>query len=161
MLTPQEISDQIEITQLLNRYLRAIDTRDWVMLDSVFTKDAVVHYDTPGEIATTFEKMAPVFPVFTATFCFTQHDASQMLIRVDGDSAESSNNLRAIHIQETHEGLQNTWVVYGTYRDKLRRTADGWRIVARDFRGHHSEGELLPPDRVKSFPVPRHLQGSP
>jgi hypothetical protein len=27
MLTPQEISDQIEIEQVLNRYFRAIDTR--------------------------------------------------------------------------------------------------------------------------------------
>jgi hypothetical protein len=161
VLTLQEISDQIEIARVLNRYFRAIDTKDWAVLDSVFATGAVVHYTTPGEIETTYEKMALIFPVFTASFFFTQHDASQMVIHVDGDSAESSNNLRAIHVQETHEGEQNTWVVYGTYRDELRRTSDGWRIVERDFRGSHTEGELLPPDRVKSFPVPRQRQRSP
>ena len=40
MLTPQEISDQIEIEQVLNRYFRAIDTKDWALLDSVFAPAA-------------------------------------------------------------------------------------------------------------------------
>jgi len=157
VLTLQEISDQIEITRVLNRYFRAIDTKDWDLLDSVFTADATVHYTTPGEIETTSEKMKPIFVVFTDSFFFTQHSPSQTVIHVDGDTAEASNNLRAIHVQETHEGEQNTWVVYGDYLDNLVRTSDGWRIARRSFRGSHTEGELLPADRVKSFPVPRHL----
>jgi hypothetical protein len=161
MLTPQEISDQIEIEQVLNRYFQSIDTKEWALLDTVFTPDATVHYTTPGEIKTTYAKMAPIFEMFTASFFFTQHMASQIVIHVDGDTAESSNNLRAVHVQETHAGEQNTWVVYGTYHDKLVRTPDGWRIAERTFRGCHIEGELLPLDRVKSFPVPRHLQESP
>ena len=161
MLTPQETSDQIEIAQVLNRYFRAIDTRDWAMLDSVFTTNAAVYYDTPGEIETTYDELRQILPLFTLTFRFTQHDVSQMLIHVDGDRAESGNNLRAIHVQETLEGEQNTWVVYGAYRDQLRRTADGWRIVKRDFRGSHNEGELLAPDRVKSFPAPPQHRESP
>jgi hypothetical protein len=56
--------------------------------------------------------------------------------------------------KETHEGEQSTWVVNGTYRDRLVRTADGWKIAERTFRGYHTEGELLPRDRFKSFPVP-------
>ena len=161
MLTPQEISDQIEIEQVLNRYFRAIDTKNWALLDSVFTPDAAVHYSTPGELKTTYEKMVPIFKMFTESFFFTQHAASQIVIHVDGDTAESSNSLRAVHVQETHEGEQNAWVVYGTYRDQLVRTPDGWRIAERTFQGCHTEGELLPQDRVKSFPVPRHLQESP
>jgi ketosteroid isomerase-like protein len=157
VLTPQEISDQIEIAQVLNRYFRAIDTKDWDLLDSVFTADATVHYTTPAEIETTFEKMKPIFAMFTDTFMFTQHSPSQIVIQVDGDTAEASNNLHAIHVQETHEGEQNTWVVYGDYFDDLVRTRDGWRIARRSFRGSHTEGELLPADRVKRFPVPRHL----
>lgn len=161
MLTPQEISDQIEIAQLLNRYFRAIDTKDWALLGRVFTPGAKVHYTTPGEIDTTIEKMAPIFPRFVDSFLFTQHLASQIVIDVTGDTATSSNNLRAIHVQETHAGAQNTWVVYGTYADRHVRTPDGWRICERTFRGHHIEGELLPADQVKSFPVPRHLETNP
>jgi hypothetical protein len=158
MLTVQEISDQIEISQLLNRYFRAIDTKDWDLLDGVFTPDARLHYTTPGEIETTYATMKPIFATFTETFAFMQHSPSQMVIEVDGDAATSGNNLRAIHVQETHDGEQNTWVVYGTYSDTLIRTPEGWRISERVFLGAHTEGELLPPDRVKSFPVPRHLQ---
>ena len=158
MLTAQEISDQIEISQVLNRYFRAIDTKDWDLLDEVFIPDARLHYTTPGEIETTYSKMKPIFATFTDSFAFMQHTPSQMVIEVDGDTARSGNNLRAIHVQETHAGEQNTWVVYGTYRDRLTRTPAGWRISERIFLGAHTEGELLPPDRVKSFPVPRHLQ---
>ena len=161
MLTPQEISDQIEIEQVLNRYFRAIDTKDWELLDSVFTPGADVSYSAPAELKTTYEKIVPLFEMFTDSFFFTQHAASQIVIHVDGDTAESSNSLRAVHVQETHEGEPNTWVVYGTYRDQLVRTSDGWRIAERVFQGCHTEGELLPQDRVKSFPVPRHLRESP
>jgi 3-phenylpropionate/cinnamic acid dioxygenase small subunit len=161
MLTQQEVGDQIEIAQVLNRYFRAIDTKDWNLLETVFAPEAVVHYTTPAEIETTFEKMAPILVTFTDSFCFTQHASSQVVIHVDGDTARASNDLRAIHVQETHAGEQNTWVVYGTYHDDLVRTPDGWRIARRRFLGRHTEGELLPPDRVKSFPVPRHLAEAP
>lgn len=158
MLSAQQLSDQIEISHVVNRYFRAIDTKDWDLLDEVFVPDARLHYTTPGEIETTYLTMKPIFATFTDSFVFMQHMPGQMVIEVDGDRATSSNNLRAIHVQETHEGEQNTWVVYGLYRDVLQRTPAGWRITERVFLGAHTEGELLPPDRVKSFPVPRHLQ---
>lgn len=158
MLTAQQLSDQTEISQVLNRYFRAIDTKDWDLLDEVFVPDARLHYTTPGEIETTFATMKPIFATFTDSFAFMQHSPSQMVIDADGDDATASCNLRAIHVQETHEGEPNSWVVYGAYSDVLLRTPAGWRIIERIFLGAHTEGELLPPDRVKSFPVPRHLQ---
>jgi hypothetical protein len=157
VLTAQQISDQIEISQVLNRYFRAIDTKDWDLLDDVFIPDARLHYTTPGEIETTFAKMKPIFATFTDSFAFMQHSPSQMVIDIDGDTASAGCNLRAIHVQESDAGEQNTWVVYGCYQDQLVRTSAGWRISERVFLGAHTEGELLPPDRVKSFPVPRHL----
>ena len=35
-----EISDRLEIEQLMVRYIEAIDSKDWGLLDSVFTEDA-------------------------------------------------------------------------------------------------------------------------
>ena len=37
MLTLQEISDRIEIQELLVRYSHAVDTRNWEMYENVFT----------------------------------------------------------------------------------------------------------------------------
>ena len=40
----QELSDRLEINDLLIRYTRAIDTRDFELLDSCFLPDAAVDY---------------------------------------------------------------------------------------------------------------------
>jgi hypothetical protein len=160
VLTTQELSDQIEISQVLNRYFRSMDTKDYPLLDSVFTPDATLRYENPGSLTTTYREMAPIFEKFNDSFFFMQHIASQVVIDVAGDSATSSNNLRAVHFQEDHAGLHNKWVVYGAYRDDFVRSSAGWRIANRHFQGAYVEGELWPPDRVKSFPVPRHLQSA-
>ena len=44
MLSQQEISDHIEISQLIQRYGMALDERKWHLLDRVFSKDADLRY---------------------------------------------------------------------------------------------------------------------
>ena len=51
MLSLQEISDRLEIQDLLTRYSFAIDQRDWDALDSVFTEDARIDYSESGGAA--------------------------------------------------------------------------------------------------------------
>ena len=48
MLTLQEISDRIEIQELLVRYSHAVDSRDWDMYENVFTPDAFIDYTCFG-----------------------------------------------------------------------------------------------------------------
>ena len=48
LLDLQEISDRIEIQDLLSRYTDAIDRRDWDALDGVFTPDAFIDYTSVG-----------------------------------------------------------------------------------------------------------------
>jgi hypothetical protein len=50
-LSPREISDRIQIQDLLVRYTRAIDTKDWALLDTCFLPDAQVDYTATGGIA--------------------------------------------------------------------------------------------------------------
>ena len=40
----QPVDDKIEIKELLYRYARAVDTKDWALLASVFTPDAYLDY---------------------------------------------------------------------------------------------------------------------
>jgi 3-phenylpropionate/cinnamic acid dioxygenase small subunit len=42
MMSVQEISDRLEIEQLLVRYCHAIDERDWDAYRAVFTNEAVI-----------------------------------------------------------------------------------------------------------------------
>ena len=48
MLSLQEISDRLEIQDLLSRYSYAIDERNWDGLDDVFTPYAVIDYSETG-----------------------------------------------------------------------------------------------------------------
>ena len=50
MLSLQELSDRLEIEQLIVRYSNCIDQRDWDGLDQVFTPDAYIDYRKLGGI---------------------------------------------------------------------------------------------------------------
>ena len=71
MLTLREISDRIEIQDLLVRYAHAVDTRDRPLFRELFTGDAVVDYAAFGEPRGSVEQVVafldPVLPLFTAT----------------------------------------------------------------------------------------------
>ena len=51
MANLQELSDRLEINDLLIRYTYAIDDGDWELLDRVFTPDAQIDYTSSGGIA--------------------------------------------------------------------------------------------------------------
>ena len=40
----QQISDHLEITAVLHRYCRAVDSQDWDLYRTVFTEDARIDY---------------------------------------------------------------------------------------------------------------------
>ena len=49
-LSNEEISDRLEISDLLTRYCTAIDAKDYELLDECFTPDARVDYVSSGGI---------------------------------------------------------------------------------------------------------------
>jgi SnoaL-like domain len=159
-VTPAEAADHAEITRLQQRYFRAMDTWDYELLDGVFTPDARLRYDALQGVDTSYREMLPSFRSFNSHFSFMQHMGGQLLIEVSGDTAGSSHVLRAIHVQTTHDGAENEWVIYGIYHDRLVRTGLGWRIGERRFRQTRSVGELLPFDRVRRYDSPPWLAGT-
>ena len=64
------VEDRIEIDDLLTRYASAIDSRDWALLDTVFTHDAHLDYRSAGGVAGEYPEvrrwLADVLPVFEA-----------------------------------------------------------------------------------------------
>ena len=157
VLTPQQISDHIEIDRVLQRYFRSMDTWDYDLLAKVFTPDAVLHYEALEGARTSYPEMIPQFREFNRHFSFMQHVGSQLLIDLDGDEARSTSGLRALHVQTARDGSENRWAIYGTYRDLHRRTPEGWRIAERHFRQTRTEGKLLPFDQVESYERPPWL----
>lgn len=154
-MSPLEVRDRLEIADLLQRYLTALDDKHYELLEKVFTPGAKLHYEMfPGSRPSTYPEMVQAFRDFNASFLVTQHAMGHPEIEVSGDEARSRTSLRALHVQQGIGGERSTWLVYGFYRDRLVRTAPGWRISERSFRSIHTEGRLVPSDQVTRFENP-------
>jgi|TARA_R100000501_G_scaffold17919_3_gene35043 hypothetical protein len=130
MLPLQELSDRVEIQDLITRYAYAIDERDWDALDRVFTEDAIVDYtELGGKKGTRAETKAylaeamPNFPAF-------QHLSTTTRVDLDGDRAKAKTILFNPMVME-HEGKERVFFIGLWYNDELVRTEAGWRISHR------------------------------
>ena len=54
----QHISDELEITALLERYARTVDTKDWALYRSIFTDDARIENSSAEATAGTRDEVA-------------------------------------------------------------------------------------------------------
>lgn len=130
MLSLQEMSDRLEIQDLITRYAYAIDEQDWNALDRVFTPDAVIDYTdlggAKGSLSETKAYLAQAMPTFPAF----QHLSTTTRIDIDGDKARTKTILFNPMVMN-HEGEERVFFIGLWYNDELVRTADGWRIKHR------------------------------
>jgi len=137
MLSIQEISDRLEIQQLLIDYSTAIDQKRFDDLDSVFTAEAYIDYRVSGGVDGCYPEvkawLKEVLPNFPAYF----HMLGNVDVRVVGDSATS----RAICLnpivmggerdQNSAQSSSQVYFVGIWYLDEFIRTAQGWRMSRR------------------------------
>ncbi|MFV8165353.1 nuclear transport factor 2 family protein [Mycobacterium sp. 134] len=129
MLSLAEISDRLEIQQLLIDYSTAIDRRLFDDLDAVFTSDAYIDYRAMGGIDGQFPEvkawLAEVLPNFPAY----AHMLGNFDVKIEGDKASS----RTICFNPmVLPGLEQQVLFCGLwYEDEFVRTADGWRMSRR------------------------------
>jgi hypothetical protein len=88
-LSLEEISDRIQIGDLLTRYTTAIDTKDYVLLDSVFTPDAQVDYTSSGGIAGDYPTARDWLERALSLFPVTVHFISNSTVELRGDEASA------------------------------------------------------------------------
>jgi 3-phenylpropionate/cinnamic acid dioxygenase small subunit len=124
------IVDRLEMDDLLTRYATAIDTRDFELLDGVFTADARLDYRSAGGIEGTYPEvrawLSSVLPIFDVT----QHLVANRSFELQaGDIHATSSFLNVNRLKV--EGKPWTFTVGGQYRDRLVCSPDGWRIVSR------------------------------
>jgi ketosteroid isomerase-like protein len=123
------IADKQEITEICYRYGLALDRRDWAALAALFTPDADAFYlDMPP--AHGYKAIEDTCRTALEPLSATQHLISNVVVRLDGDRAESTCYLQAQHVKTGTAGGDN-FIIAGRYDDKLLRTPDGWRIRER------------------------------
>lgn len=77
---------------------------------------------------------------FLPGFDKRQHQVTNFEIAIDGDTAVTRAQCRAIHTIG-----DEVWVAHGTYHHRLRRTPEGWRITYQRADMVHQEGQHLVP----------------
>ena len=127
MLTLQDISDRLEIQDLLARYSAAIDTRSWDDLDDLFTADAQVDYTQTGGIAGSLAEQKAYFAQVLPMFKGSQHLTATSTIVVHGDQAQ----VKTVCFNPMVVDDQQVYFVGLWYRDVLVRTSTGWRFQER------------------------------
>ncbi len=119
----QEISDRLEITDLLTRYARAVDRKDWTLYRSVFTDDARIDYSSAGGAVSGVEEMCDWLDEALGQFPATQHMVSNIHVVLDGNTAAAEAMFH--NPMKMPDGT--VWFTGGWYHHDLVRTADGWR----------------------------------
>ncbi len=129
MLALQEISDRLEIQQLLIDYSTAIDRRRFDDLDSVFAPDAYIDYRASGGIDGRYPEVKKWLAEVLPNFAAYSHMLGNFDIHVDGDSASS----RTICFNPmVFDGEKQRILFVGIwYEDELVRTSEGWRMTRR------------------------------
>ena len=89
VMSAREISDRLEIDDLLTRYATAVDAKDWDLYASCFTADAFIDYTAAGGIKGTLPEVKKWLSEVMALFPVTQHLVGNRVIAVDGDRATS------------------------------------------------------------------------
>ncbi|MFC9894312.1 nuclear transport factor 2 family protein [Nocardia sp. NPDC127579] len=131
MLSLQEISDRLEIEDLMVRYSHAVDTGQWDLLDDIFTADAYIDYSAmggaSGDLASTKEFLAATLPNFPAY----QHLVSNSSITVDGDTATARTMCHNPMVIKDSDGNQTLMFCGLWYLDAFARVEGRWRIARR------------------------------
>lgn len=132
--TPAEIGlqtllDERAILQVVTRYARALDTKDFALLDDVFTPDATGDLASPTTLVGVDAIRARIRMALDH-LDESQHLVGNHEIEVDGDTATHRCYLQAQHVRHAAEGGTN-YIVAGRYEDQFVRTDVGWRIKHR------------------------------
>ncbi|BBZ45049.1 nuclear transport factor 2 family protein [Mycobacterium parmense] len=130
MLSLAEISDRLEIQQLLVDYSTAIDNRRFDDLDRVFTPDAYIDYTALGgiqghypEVKKWLSEVLPNFPVYA-------HMLGNFSVTVDGDNA--SSRVICFNPMVLPDNPKDQVLFCGLwYDDEFVRGPQGWRMTRR------------------------------
>ena len=134
MFTLREISDRIEIDDLITRAAVATDSWDFALLETCYTPESVVDYTNVGGPRATLPGILQWLRDTMRPGVLMERRVTNRYIRLDGDRATGRSYM--MKIMKTIDRADGTdagsSVVVGCfYDDVFARTPDGWRIMDR------------------------------
>jgi hypothetical protein len=120
-----ESVDILEIQQLLARYSRSLDTRDWELYRSVFTEDAFIDYAASGGTTGQRDQVVEWLRKTLGTIDWSgMHYITNIEAEVTGDTAQVR---AAVFNPMQFPGMTGLTYFGGYYHHDMVRTPDGWR----------------------------------
>jgi hypothetical protein len=123
----EQISDRLEIGDLLTRYTRAIDSGDWDRLDDVFVPQARIDYTASGGMVGEFPAVKAWLAQMLPYFARRQHLIGQSEITLGSDTASVVVYFVNPMVMVGKDGPEQLWEFGGLYHHQLLRTPQGWR----------------------------------
>lgn len=135
-----DLAAERDIAHAMNRYARALDTRDWTLLDTVFAPDSqAVYGGNPAQagrgavvngIRAHLDGCGP-----------SQHLLGNFSVEVAGDEADSRCYVRVYHIGKGSKASLY-FETFGEYIVHWRHGTEGWRAVRWELRVFMNLGDI-------------------
>ena len=124
----QQISDRLEIREVLTRYCYAVDDRDWDAYRQLFTSDAVIDDTVTGGIRSGVEEHITYLRQALSKVLISQHAISTVLVELNGDDATVRAHCACPIVLDTGENDRHVMFQGLWYRESFIRTEEGWKI---------------------------------
>jgi hypothetical protein len=121
------LQDRVEICDVLYRYSSSIDSFDNAGVRSTLADDIWAQYGN-AEPVSGGDALAKWIADATATVVWQHHLLNVYHVEIDGDEASTVAYLTSHQVFKENPAAV---VLVARYHDKLRRTADGWKIGRR------------------------------
>jgi uncharacterized protein (TIGR02246 family) len=124
-----ELTDRLALRDLVTRYARIPDDRDYDLVYEIFTRDAELV--GPGFALAGVEQIREAMRAIER-YHATLHCVHNQLVQLRGDEADGETYCVANHLYEA-DGRPHKldWGI--RYKDHFRREARGWRIARREL----------------------------
>jgi ketosteroid isomerase-like protein len=132
--------DRIALTDLVMRYCRGIDRRDFALVRSLYHDDAID--DHGAMFCGGPDDFVRRLPDMMAQWEATIHSISNSLFAIDGDTAEGEHQVTAFH--RTYPPERKEFTVWGRYLDTYQRRDGVWKFSHRSLVFDH--GRITPVD---------------
>jgi len=131
----ENILAQVALRDLVMRYCRGCDRRDFALVRSLYHDDAIDEHGTMFRGGP--DEFVAWLPEAMAQWELTVHTIANSLFAVEGDRAEGEHHVRAYH--RTLLPDRRELIVHGRYLDRYERRDGTWKFTHRSLVFDHGE----------------------
>jgi len=127
-----DVADRLAVADVIVRYFELVDAKAWDRMHEVFTEGTTARWTPDALIQGRANVVGAMRHMSGSDEIVTYHHVAAMTPVVDGDTAEVTVHVRAMH----HGAGARTGKFYESLAvqpTRLVRTPEGWRIAHHDW----------------------------